>query len=148
MRILEIEKLFAKEETLDKVIESCQSEINQVDYWANCMKQNLTDNPEETKKALNDLTGCYMLLKSVLAIAESEKSNREVRYYDKTRIEIENVGGKFTSASVEKQASAYVANYRRIRNILEAYVNASEKAISSLQSLIKMMTEEYKMDKE
>jgi len=148
MRILELEKLFTQETTLDKVLEECKSEIEKVDYWANVMKQGLTDNPEETKKAINELTGCYMLLKSVLAIAESEKSNREVRYYDKTRIELENAGEKFTSASVEKQASAHVANYRRVRNVIEAYVDASEKGISSMQSLIKMMTEEYKMDKE
>jgi hypothetical protein len=149
MRVLEIENLFKEESTLDKVLELCNIDFEKVDYYANTvLKSNLTDNPEEAKKALNELTGVYLSLKPIVAIAETEKSNREIREYDRLRIEIENANGKFTSASVEKQASAYVGNYRRVRNIVQAYLDGAEKAISTLQSLLKYMGEELKLNHE
>lgn len=149
MRILEIENLFQKEETLSKVLEFCKQDFDKIDYYANTvLKSNLAENPEEAKKALNELTGVFMTLKPVISIAETEKKNREIREYDRLRIKIENAGDKFTSASVEKQASAYVADYRRVRNIVQGYLDACEKALSSLQSLLKYMGEELKMSKE
>jgi len=145
MRILEIEKHFQSEETLDKVLEALTEDIEKVDYWANVMKQGLTINPEEAKEALNDLTGRFMSLKTVLSIAESEKKNRETRAYNNIRIEKENESKKFVSASADKEASGRIANYRRIRNIIQAYVDSCEKAISTMQSLLKHMSEEMKL---
>ncbi len=144
MNILEIEKLFQSEETLGKVLDEIEKDINQIDYWANMMKEGITINPEETKSALNDLTGRYMSLKSVLSIAETEKKNREIRCYNKIRIDTEKENKKFVSASAEIEASAFVANYRRIRNIILAYVESAEKGISTLQSLLKYMDSENK----
>jgi hypothetical protein len=149
MRILEIEQLFAKEETLNKVLEACQEEFLRIDYFANSvLKSSISDNPEEVIKALNELTGIYMSLKPVVAIAETEKSNREIRQFNVLRIELENSGGKFTSASVEKQSSDFVANYRRIRNVVTAYLESAEKAISTLQSILKYLTTERNFKQE
>jgi len=145
MRVLEIEKLFQQEDTLDEVLTKCKEDFDKVDYYAGIMKDNLTDNPEEAKKALNELTGVYIGLKTVLAIAETEKKNRETRYYDQLRIDTENAGKKFVSASSEKEASAHVANYRRIRNLIQGYTDACEKAISTLQSILKYLAEEMKL---
>lgn len=143
MRILEIEKLFAMEETLDKVLEECKEDIELIDYWSGVRKSNLTDNSEEINKALNQLSGCYSNLKTVLAIAETEKKNREVRYYEKLRIDKENAGTKFVSAPAEKEASVHVAAYRRIRNIIEAYTLAADKHINTLQSILKDLARDY-----
>ena len=142
MRVLEIEQLFQSEETLAKVLEECQEDFDKIDYYSGLMKASITNNPEEAKKALNELTGTYMSMKSVLAIAETEKKNREIRYYDSLRINMENEGKKFVSTTAEKQASAQVADYRRIRNIILGYTNSCEKAISTLQSLLKFLSSE------
>ena len=147
MRILELESYFKDEITLGKVLESISEDIEKIDYYANLLKSGVTDNAEEVKKAITELTGIYMSLKPILAVASSEKENKEVRAYTVLRTEIENAGGKFVSAQADKQASLQVANYRRIRNIIEGYVNATEKAISTLQSVLKYLSEEQKMSK-
>ena len=146
MRIQKIEEYFKSEDTLNEVLEECSEEFKSVDYYAGIMKKGIVDdNPAEAKSALSKLTGVYMNLKTILAIAETEKKNRETRYYDQKRIDTENAEKKFVSASTEKEASAYVASYRRIRNIIEAYVDACLKAIVSLQSLLKYMTIEHQI---
>jgi len=147
MRILKIENLFQSEETLEEVLNECKDSIDKVDYYSNLLKTNVIDNAEEVKKALNELTGIYMDLKTILLVANTEKKNREIRYYDQLRIDIENEGRKFVSAPAEKEASTHVAKYRRIRNIIQAYVDVSEKAISTCQSILKYMGEEIKLQK-
>lgn len=138
MRILEIEKLFQKEETLNEVLEECKEDFEVIDNHSNnTMKSRICTNPCEAEGALVEITGAYGNLTTVLSIAESEKTNREEREYNRLRIEIENAGNKFVSAQADKQASAYVAPYRRIRNLISGYVSASEKQISTLQSILK-----------
>jgi len=145
MRIREIEHMFQSEDTLDKVIDSVKEDLDLVEYWNGVRKSDLTDNAQEIKKALNQLSGVYGSLRPIVAIASTEKKNREVRFYESRKIQIDNDGGKFTSAAVEKEASASVGSYRRIRNILEAYLSSAEKHISTLQSMLKdIQAEQYK----
>ena len=144
MRILEIEKLFQDETTLGQIMEECKEDIELVDYYANqILKSTVANNPEEAKKALLVVTGVYSNLTTVLSIAESEKKNRQEREYNRLRIEIENAGNKFVSAQADKQSSAFVGDYRRIRNLIEGYVKAAEKQISSLQSVLKYESTKY-----
>lgn len=147
MDILEIERLFQSAETLHKVFDEIKEDFEKVDYYMGLMKNNITDNPEECKKAINTLTGVYMRLKTVSAIAESEKRNRELKAYSKIKIETVKDGGKFTSAVADREASKNVADYRRIRNIIQGYVDASKNGISSLQSILKYLTEEIKLNR-
>jgi hypothetical protein len=142
MRILELEKKFESENTLDEVLKELKEDFSKVDYWAGVLRSGLVDNPEEANKALGELTGCYSNLRTALAIATTEKRNREVRYYNKLKIDTENEGKKFVSAVGEKEASGHVAGYRRVRNIIEGYKEASEKDISTLQSILKDLDRE------
>jgi len=143
MRILELENLFKKEETLDKVLEELKADFDKTDYYANLMQTNIVNNPEEVKSALTELTGTFSNLRTALAIAETEKKNREIRAYNQIRIDVENAGKKFISASSEKQASGEVSAYRRIKNLILGYKESAEKAISSLQSILRYMAVEY-----
>lgn len=148
MRITDIEKYFQSEETLEKVLDEVKEDFEKIDYTADIMKKGITLNPEEAKTALNDLTARFMTLKTVVAIADTEKKNREIRYYNKIRVDIENgtrSEKKFVSASAEKEASASVFAYRRMRNIIQAYMESAEKGISTMQSLLKYMSEENKL---
>ena len=141
MRILEIEKNFKSEETLDKVLEAVEKDIELVDYWADTRKTGVVQgNSEEIVKALNDLSGAYSNLHTVLALAETEKRNREDRKYGELRIQAENNSQKFVSASAEREASESVGSYRRIRNIIKNYVEAAALNINTLQSELKKLT--------
>ena len=143
MRIQDIEPLFDSEETLDKVLEKCKEDFNLIDYWSGVRKNNITDNSAEIRKALNELSGCYANLRVILAIAESEKKNREVKFYESLKIETENDGKKFVSTVADKQASGLVASYRRIRNIVSAYLESCDKHIITLQSILKDIGKDY-----
>lgn len=148
MKVLEIEKHFQSEETLEKVLDAISEDVNKIDYWTGLMKDGITLNPEDAKNALNDLTARYMSLKTVLAIADTEKKNREIRHYNKIRIDIGNgtrSEKKFVSATAEKEASAFVSSYRRIRNIIKAYMESAEKGISTMQSILKYLAEESRL---
>jgi len=147
MRIFEFEKHFKDPKNLEKALIELEADFNKVDYYAGLMKNNITDNAEEAKKALDDLTGVYMLLKTALAIAETWKKNLEIRKYDTLRIAVGQTEKKFVSTTAEKEASAFVADYRRVRNIISAYVNSCQVAISTLQSILKAITEEMKLQK-
>ena len=82
MRVLEIEKLFQIEEELNKVLEELKEDINTIDKWATVLRNGLVDNPEETNKAIGELTGAYSNLRTVLSIAiKSLTSN-----FDKIKI--------------------------------------------------------------
>lgn len=144
MRILELEGLFKKEETLDKVLEKMKEDFEKVDYWSGVRKMNLTSNSEEINKALNELSGCYSNLRTTLSIAETEKKNREITFKEKIRFETEQAGNKYTDSKANTQASAHVASYRRIRNIILAYAESAEKHIVTLQSILKDISRDFK----
>jgi hypothetical protein len=146
MRILELEKKFESEETLNDVLEELAEDFEKVDYWANCRKNNLTDNPEEVDKALNELSGCLSNLRTALGIAESQKKNREVRNKNQIRIKTENEGVKYVDTKATTQASAEIAPYRRIRNIVRAYYEAVQTQISTLQSILKDLNKDYNLE--
>jgi len=145
MRIKELESLFQEEENLDAVLEEVKTEIAKVDEWAELMRDGQTQNPEMCKQALSELTGVFMRLAPVLSIAVSEKKNREVRGYNKIKMETEQAGKKFVSASTEKLASEEVSDYRRLRNYIQSYVDSCKVALSSLQSTLKQLQEEAKL---
>ena len=149
MRILEIESAFQDEKTLGKVLELIKEDIELVDYYArDILKTKLANNPEEAKSAVLVLAGVFSNLTTVLSVAMTEKKNREIREYNRIRIEAENVEKKITSAIIEQQASVFVADYRRIRNIIEGYVNGCEKQISALQSTLKNEKRTYNATQE
>ena len=145
MRIKELEALFQDEENLDAVLEAVKGDFDKVDEWAEMMRDNQTNNPEMAKQGLSELTGTFMRLNTALSLATSQKKNREIRAYNRIKTETENADKKFTSAVGDREASAEVADYRRIRNIIQSYVEACKTSISSLQSILKQIQEEMKL---
>lgn len=143
MRILDIEKKFQQDDTLNEVLTELEDDFKVVDYYAKTLKSGVVNNPEEIAEALQKLSGAFCNLRTVLALAETEKRNREVRRYNEIKIETENAGKKFVSASAEKQASADIGEYRRIRNLVEGYVESAEKAIGALQNINNNLIKEH-----
>lgn len=146
MRILELEQKFKSEETLSQVLDELKNDFQKVDYWASLLKANISDNGAvEAERGLSELTGTFMTLKTALAIAETEKKNREIRFYNQLRIDKENNDKKFVSAPAEKESAVAVAEYRRVRNLILGYTEACQTGISTLQSLLRAIIEEMKL---
>lgn len=140
MRIKEIEVHFQKEDTLDKVLDEVESSFKVIDYWASTLKEGTTSrNPAQLKESIEELSGAYGDLSTVLSIAITEKTNREDAVYFKIKERIESTDKKFVDASCKRESSRFVAKYRRIRNIIQGYVNSSDKMINGVQSILKRL---------
>ena len=139
MRILDIEKLFQSEATLCKVLEECEKDFENIDYWAGLMKEGVVhNNPAEINKSLTSLAGSYSNLRVILGLAETELANREVRNYGSIKMKSEADGKKFTAqidSATKKEASEAVCSYRRIRNIILGYLTSADKDIITLQNV-------------
>jgi len=151
MRILELEQYFQSEETLSEVLNKLEDDFNIVDEYADMAKSGVYNNASAMDEIMIRLSGCHSNLITALGIAESEKKNRELKKYSEIKIEFEKnppldskgLPKSFTSAPAEKEASGSVANYRRIRNIIEAYKNSCSTSITTLQSVLKDMGKDY-----
>jgi len=133
------------EQTALNVLTECQCYFDKIEEISGLFANGVVDNPTECRKILNECTAIYLALNPLLSLAETEKNNREVVHFNSRRMELEKNGGKFTATATEKESSAYVATYRRIRNILEGYVESVKVAIGTCQSNLKSMGEETRL---
>jgi hypothetical protein len=130
-------KYFESEDELAALLEDIQSEIDIVDEIRNRLVGNYLSVEAEYIQALEQITGVYAKLEPLFEVAAGEKENEESKFMLLKRNEVESKGTKFTKTTYEDEASAHVANLRRIRNLLEGYVNASENIKGTLQSRLK-----------
>jgi F0F1-type ATP synthase delta subunit len=77
-------------------------------------------------------------------MAVAYKENEEIKAYVSMKRELEAKGEKVVAASLEKEASASIEIQRRVRNVLEGYVEACAKAIGTCQTQLKRLELEYR----
>jgi len=145
MKLTEAIKCMEQEATALDVLTGCQAYFQQVDTIAGLFAAGAIDTPSECRRVMNECTAIYLALNPLLSLAETEKSNREVVHFVEAKRNMENSGGKFVATSASTEASAYVHVYRRVRNILEGYVDSVKMAISTCQSTLKSMSDESRL---
>ena len=137
MRILELEKLMKEEDTVGLLLDEVAKDIEIVDAHAKKLKDNLCNNPEANKIAQSKLTGAFNGIRTALAVVATAKRNKELRLYYEEKEGIEGEGKKFNSSATKEKVMAQTNEWRRVRNYLEAYKDAVEKDIITLQSMLK-----------
>ena len=137
MRILELEKLVLQEDTVGLLLDEVAEDIKIVDNHARKLKDNLCNNPEANKIAQSKLTGAFNGIRTALSVVATAKRNKELRRYYEEKEQIESEGKKFNSTATKEKAMAETNEWRRIRNYLNAYKEAAEKDIITLQSMLK-----------
>jgi len=100
--------------------------------------------PEDYALCLDKLTGAYIALETLYSQAEAKKLNEELGAYVTMKRDLESKGEKVVAASLDKEASLAVADFRRIRAILEGYVEACAKGIGSCQTQLKRFEMQWK----
>ena len=133
------------ENTAIEVLTSCQCYFDKVEEISGLFATGAIDNPIEARRVLNESTAIYMAINPIYKLAEGEVRSLEAIHYVESKREIENSGGKFVAASQEKESSAHVATYRRIRNVLEGYVESVQASITTCQSNLKSMADEARL---
>jgi hypothetical protein len=140
MIALKIEKLLNDEENLEEVLSFLKDHIKTVEYYTTgVLKTNLTANAEEAIQAMNELNAAYNVLNVAYEISDTIKKGKELKKRTTLKINKAKKNKKITDGQAAAQASLFVQDYRRIRNIIGAYKTDADKSISNLQSILKYL---------
>lgn len=137
MNYQEIQKCFQDEKGMQSLLQKYQSVFDSVEDYRERFCSGVIDSPSETDSAMKTLTGLFISLNLVAAVADTVKRNAELQFFMTKKMELEGDGSKIVVASIEKEASSNVSTLRRIRNIFVAYRDSCEKAISICQTSLK-----------
>lgn len=135
---------FMNIEGLEKLLVDYKDVFEMVDDYGQQLIQGILSTPDDYKICLDKMTGAFVSLEPLYTMAESKKLNEELQAYVSMKRELESKGEKVVAASLEKESSLAVAEFRRIRAILEGYVEACAKAIGTCQTQLKRLELEYK----
>ena len=144
MKYNKLTEYFESEEGLQKLLEDYQDRFELVDDIGNKILQGILSSSEDYRNTLNELTGVYVNLIPIFKFAEAHKKNEELKYYVNKKRELEEEGTKVVASHLDKEASLSVAELRKVRNILEGYVLAAEKGITTCQTQLKRIENDNK----
>jgi hypothetical protein len=135
---------FVGEEGLLKLLTDYQPTFEMIDDYGQQMMQGILSTPEDYKTCLDKMTGAYVSIEPLFTMAVAYKENEETRLWVGLKRELEEKGEKITAASLDREASALVAMPRRVRAVLEGYVESCSKAIGTCQTQLKRIEFEIK----
>ena len=147
MKYRDLEVYFNSKDSVLEVADVCNETFDRVDEIGAVLRKRGFSSPAEIEKLICELNGINIFLSPILGLAESAKTENEDRYFFQRKIEIEKEGGKVVAAVLDREASCEIANYRRIRNAVEAYVEVVKTAITSAQSILKNTEKEFQASK-
>ena len=144
MNYTQFSRYFENEESLKQLLLDCQDIFTALEDLTQQLQQNIISSGQEWKDTLAVATGHYAFLTPIYTVAVAIKENEEIRRYIEEKNELEAKGEKAVATHLDKSASLKVAEYRRVRNVLESYVNVAEKIIATAQSQLKRIETEIK----
>lgn len=122
---------------LEKLLEDYKEVFAMIEDYGQQLIQGVLSNSEDYKICLDKMTGAFIILEPLYTMAVAYKENEEIKTYVSMKRELEKKGEKVVATSLEKEASASIEVQRRVRNILEGYVEACSKAIGTCQTQLK-----------
>ena len=137
---------FESQEGLIKLLTTYKDIFDMIDDYGQQFIAGVLSTQSGYKEALTKLTGAYITLEPLFSVAVAYKLNEELKFYVEKKREMEANGEKITAAHLDKESSHSVGEIRRVRSILEGYVNACEKGIITCQTQIRRLQndERYK----
>lgn len=135
---------FVDSEGLLQLLEDYKDIFSMIDDFGQQLIQGIPNTPNDYKEILDKLTGAFIALEPLYTQAEAKKLNEELHAYVSMKRELEAKGEKVVATSLEKESSLAVSEFRRVRAILEGYVEACAKGIGTAQSQLKRLELEYK----
>jgi len=124
--IKELEAMFA--EDVASVLEYVAPVIKEVEEVGETLRKGNISDPLIINELLQRTTGLFAFLHPIAAVA--------------MRATTESEGQQFVATVATQEANLAVQDYRRIRNILDSYVEICNKIIMSTQSALKDLREE------
>jgi len=155
MKYAEIEKYFnGTEEDMVALLKDITPIFDMIDDYSQQILQNVMTTISEYEKAKTQLIGCIMTLNPILSSALTAKKNGMLHYYVDLKREIENkapiadekgklIKEKFVDGSTKTESEEHVATYRRVRNIIQGYINSAWAGVNDCESRIIPFKAEY-----
>ena len=128
---------FKTEKGLEELLKDYKDIFEMVDDFGDQLIRGIPNAPEDYKEILDKLTGAYISLEPLYTMAVAYKRNEELQAYVTLKREKEKIGEKITAAHLDKEASLTVEMPRRVRAVLEGYVESCAKGIGTCQTQLK-----------
>jgi len=156
MKYTKIEQYFnGNEEDMVALLKDISPIFDMIDDFSQQILQNIMTTITEYQDCRTKLVGCIMTLNPILSAAMTVKRNKMLHYYVEQKREIENkspvtdekgkmVKEKFVAGATETEAEESVAIYRRVRNIIQGYLNSAWAGVNDCESRILPNKAEYK----
>lgn len=139
----ELEKYF-EEHKLDEFVGRYIEVFQKIDYIKDLFINGILITPEETDRVMKELMGYYMTLNTAATMAETYASLLESNLASRLRLEDKNL----SPTAIKNEAKTKSADYRKVANVLKAYLDSCDKAISVCQSSLKWIERERKFPHE
>lgn len=140
----EVESLLTANSHED-ILEQLQNEFQTLEEFASKLKDSELDGNVITE-IMQKSNGIWDGLKIVHSVVDTFKKHKELRFFHTKKMEIETAKDKVNVSALEKESSLEVANERRVRNIVEAYLAMADKNISTGQSILKKLTDQKRIN--
>jgi hypothetical protein len=136
MKYTKLRQYFEKND-MESLLKDCEDVFTTLDDYKEQFIANNFSTGDEYKEALNRITGCYMFLEPILSLSQAFKEIKQDEAHSNLRVDAETNGKKLTADALNVESHKAVSLYIRVRNIIEAYVKNSEKAIITIQTVLK-----------
>jgi len=133
----EIESYFTSSEGVLEILPVCQEQFDRIDSIGATLRDRGYSTGVEIEGLIRELNGINIFLTPILGVATTAKTENEDREYHERKMILEKAGAKVVDAVLNREASFAISNYRRVRNIIEAYISVVNTLIMSAQSLLK-----------
>jgi len=129
---------------LEKLLTDYKEVFEMVDDYGQQLIGGILSSGEDYRICLDKLTGAFISLEPLYTQAVAYKENQETNAWVTLKRELEAKGEKVVAASLDREASAVVSIQRRVRGVLEGYVEACAKGIGTCQTQLKRLELEYR----
>jgi hypothetical protein len=143
----QIKKYFETEEGLAELLVLLDEKFEVLNNYSEQLQGNVMTQVHEFVTAKEQVAGIKMFLNTIYSESITWKKTKEQQKYMELKVAIENKAPvidekgkptkeKFSSAPTEIEASVSVAAWRRIRNLLEAYINSCWDSLKIMEQRI------------
>ena len=129
---------FKKDDTaiLAKILKELEPTFKAVEASRKILPTLDINNLDKVKKIQLEMTSHYGLLREWFLRIECLKKNKQACYSQYLRNEAEKKNEKFVSAVAENESSVYVAEERRVRDMIQGKLDLSVETLKTCRNLI------------
>lgn len=121
---------------LAKILKQLEVTFKEVEATRRILPQVSINNLDKVKQIQLETLSHYGILEEWHVRVDSLKKNKQAAYFQSLRNAAEAKNEKFTAATAEQEASLYVAEERRVRDLIAGKLNFALETIKTCRNLL------------